>query len=122
MSHVCTIETRVRDIGALRAACRRLGVTEPVLETVELFSAKATGYCVRLPGWRYAVVTDLANGQLQFDNFQGRWGEQAELDKLLQAYACEATKLEARRKGHTWTEQHLADGSIKLTLAVGGAA
>ena len=56
MSHVVSIETRVRDIGALRAACRRLGVTEPVLETVQLFSGKETGYCVRLPEWRYPVA------------------------------------------------------------------
>ncbi len=122
MSHVVSIETRVRDIGALRAACRRLGVTEPVLETVQLFSGKATGYCVRLAGWRYPVACDVENGQLKFDNFQGRWGEQAQLDKLLQAYACEMTKIEARRKGHTCTEQHLADGSIKLTINAGGAA
>jgi hypothetical protein len=39
----------------------------------------------------------------------------------LQAYAVEKTKIEARRKGHAVTEQQLADGSIKLTVQVGGA-
>ncbi len=50
------------------------------------------------------------------------WGEQQYLDSFLQSYAVERAKIEARRKGHTCTEQHLADGSVKLTLNIGGAA
>ncbi len=50
------------------------------------------------------------------------WGDQAQLDRLLQMYAVEKAKLEANRRGHTVTEQALADGSIKLTIQVGGAA
>jgi len=34
--------------------------------------------------------------------------------------AFEQTKIEARRKGHSVSEQSLADGSIKLTVQVGG--
>jgi len=36
--------------------------------------------------------------------------------------AFEKTKLEARKKGHSVLEQPLEDGSIKLTIHVGGAA
>ena len=50
------------------------------------------------------------------------WGQQQELDRFLQAYACEKTKIEARKKGHTVSEQMLADGSIKLTIQVAGGA
>jgi len=120
MSHVVSIETEIRDIGALRAACRRLGLTQPALETAQLFSEKVTGYCVQLPEWRYPVVCDLANGKVNFDNYGGRWGEQRQLDALLQAYAAESVKLQARRQGHSVREQSLADGSIKLTINVGG--
>jgi hypothetical protein len=49
------------------------------------------------------------------------WGEQKHLDAFLQAYAVEKAKIEARRKGHSVTEQSLADGSIKLIVRVGGA-
>ena len=83
---------------------------------------QATGYCVRLPDWRYPVVCDTECGRILYDNFEGRWGEPCELDRLMQAYACERAKLEARRNGHTVTEQPLADGSIKLTVHVGGNA
>lgn len=36
--------------------------------------------------------------------------------------AFEKAKLEARKQGHTVREQPLSDGSIKLTVQVGGAA
>ncbi len=36
--------------------------------------------------------------------------------------AVEKARSEARRQGHTVTEQSLADGSIKLVVQVGGGA
>ena len=123
MSHIVTIETEVRDVAALRSACRRLGLDEPVQEATQLFSGEATGYCVRLPDWTYPIVCNLAAGELKFDNFGGQWGEQKELDRFLQAYAVEMSRLAARRRGHTCSEAQLADGSIKLTVqVVGGSA
>ena len=120
MSHIVSVETEIRDIGALRAACRRLDLTEPTLETTQLFSEEVTGYCIELPGWRYPVVCDLANGTVNFDNYGGRWGEQRQFDTLLQAYAAESVKLQARKQGHSVREQSLADGSLKLTVEIGG--
>ena len=122
MSHIVTIETQVRDAAAVQAACQRLALAAPRQETVKLFSGEATGLTVRLPKWHYPVVCDLASGRLHFDNFGGRWGKQAELDRFLQAYAVEKARSEARRQGHTVTEQSLADGSIKLVVQVGGGA
>ena len=122
MSHIVTIETQVRDAMAVQAACQRLALPAPRQETVRLFSGEATDLTVRLPKWHYPVVCDLASGRLNFDNFGGRWGEQQHLDRFLQAYAVEKTRLEARRQGHSVTEQSLADGSIKLVVQVGGGA
>src|SRR5215472_1992539 len=116
MSHIVNIKTRLTDPAALAAACRRLGLSEPVQGTAKLYSASATGLIVRLPGWEYPVVVDTATGTVAFDNFGGAWGEQKELDKLLQAYAVEKARIEARRAGHMVVEQPLADGSIKLTI------
>ena len=104
MSHIVTIATQVRDLEALRAACRRLNLLEPTHETVRLFSGEATGVAVQLPDWQYSVVADLATGTLQYDNFNQRWGKQEHLDKFLQAYAVEKATIEARRRGHTVTE------------------
>ena len=87
-----------------------------------LFSGEIEGLAVQLPDWVYPVVCDTTTGKLAFDDFGGRWGDQKELDKFLQAYASERVKIESRRTGHVVTEQQLADGSIKLTVQVGGAS
>ena len=122
MSHVVQIETEVRDAVAVGAACQRLKLEAPTQGTAKLFSSSATGVIVNLPGWRYPAVFDTHSGQACYDNYGGRWGEQVQLDHFLQGYAVEKAKLEAHKKGHTVTEQALADGSIKLTVSVGGAA
>jgi hypothetical protein len=113
------IKTKVTDPAALAAACRRLALEPPVQGTAELFSGHATGLLVKLPGWLYPIVADT---QIKFDNYGGSWGKQSELDKLLQAYAVEKARAEARRVGHSVTEQPLSDGSIKLTIQVAGGA
>ena len=90
--------------------------------TFQLFSASAAGLGVRLPGWKYPVICQVDSGELAYDNYGGAWGDPAELHRFLQAYAVEKARLEAHRSGHTITEQPLADGSLKLTIHVGGAA
>ena len=122
MSHIVTIKTEIRDPTALAAACRRLGLSEPVRGTARLFTSEAEGLIVNLPDWRYPVVIDTDAHQVQYDNYGGQWGNQSELDRLLQAYTVEKTKIESRRAGYTVTEQPLSDGSIKLTIQTGGAA
>ena len=122
MSHIVSIQTEIRDPVAIRSACDRLRFPEPVFGEVKLFSSFATGWAVQWPEWRYPVVFDVNTAKLAFDNFGGRWGDTKQLDCFLQGYAVEKAKLEARRNGHTITEQLLGDGSIKLTVNVGGAA
>jgi hypothetical protein len=122
MSHIVSIKTRVTDPVALCAACRRLGLTEPEQGTARLFAMEASGLIVKLPGWLYPAVVDTQSGAVKFDNYNEAWGKQAELDRLLQAYAVEKARIEARRVGHTLTEQPLADGSIKLVIQVGGGS
>jgi hypothetical protein len=119
MSHIVTVKTQMRDGVALAAACRRLGLAEPMRETVQLFSGQATGLAVRLPNWQYPVVVDVEAGEVHFDNFNGEWGEQSALDRLVQSYAVEKARLEARRKGFACSETTLQDGSIKLQILEG---
>ena len=122
MSHIVSITTEIRDAEAVRAACSRLGLPTPVEGTTRLFSGEATGLAVQLPDWKYPVVCELSNGSVQYDNYGGRWGQQQELDSLMQAYAVEKARIEARRHGHSVTETELQDGSIRLQIQIGGAA
>jgi len=43
LSHIVIIKTEVRDAEAVRDACKRLGLTEPVQGTARLFEGEATG-------------------------------------------------------------------------------
>lgn len=118
MSHIVQIETQVRDPLAIQAACRRLNWPAPEQRTAKLFTQEVTGLAVELPDWLYPVVCNTATGELQYDNFGGRWGDEAHLHRFLQAYAVERAKLEARKQGHSVQEQTLADGSIRVQIGV----
>jgi hypothetical protein len=122
VSHIVTIQTEVRDRAAVEAACARLNWPGPTLGTARLFTTQSTGLIVMLPNWRYPLVCQVETGALAYDNFSGRWGEQQQLDRFLQAYAVEKTLLEARKQGHDVLEQTLADGSVQLTIQVGGGS
>ena len=122
MSHIVSLRTEIRDAAVVRTACQRLGLHEPIQGTTRLFSGEATGLAVELPNWQYPVVADLATGQLKYDNFGGRWGDQQHLDRFLQIYAVEKARAEARLRGYLCTETCLPNGAIKLTIQVAGGA
>jgi hypothetical protein len=119
MSHIVSIQTRLRDPAAVAAACRRLGLPAPAQGTARLYGGQASGLLVQLPGWQYPAVIDTASGAVRYDNFEGRWGEQAHLDRFLQAYAVEVVRLEARKKGYQVSEQALQGGAIRLQIVEG---
>ena len=120
MSHIVSIQTKVHDPVAVAAACARMNLAAPVQGTAKLFSGEATGLVVQLPDWQYPAVIDTQTGQVQYDNFEGNWGDQRHLDRLMQTYAVEKARLEARKKGYQVNEQQLQDGSIKLQIIEGG--
>jgi hypothetical protein len=74
---------------------------------------------VQLPGWEYPAVIDTLTGTIRYDTYEGQWGNQQHLDRLIQMYAVEKAKLEARRRGYAVQEQQLQDGSIRLNIVEG---
>ena len=119
MSHIVTVQAKVHDPVAVAAACQRLNLAPPQQGSARLFSGEAQGLLVQLPGWQYPVVIDTLSGVIHYDNFEGRWGDQEQLDRFLQLYAVERATLEARKKGYTVSEHSLQDGSIKLNILEG---
>jgi hypothetical protein len=119
MSHVVTLQTKIHDPAAVAAACQRLNLAPPQHGTAQLYSGEAEGLLVQLPGWQYPIAIDILSGVIHYDNFEGHWGSQEQLDRFLQLYAVERAKLEARKKGYTVSEQALQDGSIKLNIIEG---
>ena len=120
LSHIVQITTEVKSEAAVQAACRRLNLTPAKHGTFELYNSTETGLGIELYKWRYPLVANVETGNLKFDNYGGRWGDQECLDQFLQRYTVEAATIAARKEGHSVTEQSLEDGSIKLTVTVGG--
>jgi hypothetical protein len=119
LSHIVSIQTKVHDAAAVATACARLGLQAPVQGTARLFSGEATGLLVQFPGWQYPAVIDTLTGVVRYDVFGGHWGDEQHLHLFLQAFAVEKTKIEARKRGHTISEQQLANGSIRLQIVEG---
>jgi hypothetical protein len=121
VSHIVEISAEVRDPAAVAAACKRLALPEPAHGTARLFEGEASGLLVKLPGWLYPVVVDVGSATLRYDNYNGLWGSGEHLDRFLQIYAVEKARIEAQKRGHSVVERPLEDGSILLTVGVGGA-
>ena len=119
MSHLVTVKTKVHDPDAVAAACRRLHLAAPVQGKAQLFSGEVNGLIVQLPEWQYPIVIETQSGQLQYDNYDGAWGNQQQLDHFMQMYAVEKAKIEAHKKGMIVSEQSLQDGSIRLQMSEG---
>ena len=119
MSHIVQIKTEVRDANAVSAACKRLGLEQPVAGHHVLFAGQsADGLAVKLPGWSYPAVFNVETGSAHYDNYNGHWGEQKHLDAFLQAYTVEKAIYEAQKGGYSVYEETLPDGSIKLNIMV----
>lgn len=118
MSHIVTIRTQVRDPLAIQSACSRLKLPAPVYGPAKLFVTEKTGWVVKLTGWIYPIVCNTNTGEIDADSYEGQWGDPERLSKFLQAYAVEKAKIEARKAGHTASEQLLADGSIRVCVQV----
>jgi len=122
MSHFTTVETQIRDIGALRKACTEMGLTLAS-------ECEARGYggnrhrgefVIRLkgpydialnrqPDGSYGLTTDWWDGHVEKE-------VGSDYGRLLQLYAVHKTQIEARKRGRTCRRSQLKDGSIKLVL------
>ena len=125
MSHFTSVQTQIKDIAALRSACKELGIE--VLENTQArgYSTNTTkgDYVIRLkgpydvalnkqPDGTYGLTTDWWDGHVEKE--MG-----ANFGRLLQLYGVHKTMIESRKRGRLVRRQAQADGSIKLTI--GGA-
>lgn len=121
MSHFTTIKTQIKDIEALRSACKEMGLT--LLQNAEargFAENKLKGdYVIQLKGPydvalnkegdAYGLTTDWWSGHVEKEvgsNF----------GKLLQLYGVHKATMEARKKGLGVLRRAKQDGSIKLIL------
>jgi hypothetical protein len=100
MSHIVTIASEMTNEEMIRKAAGQLGyAVEHKSGYVFYDGTVKTGVFVSLPGWRYPVCIE-DSGKLFFDNYEGAWGNIAELKTFQNEYALidVTEKLEAQKK------------------------
>ena len=124
MSHFTTIQTQIRDVDALEAACAELGV-ELLRDTAARGFANSTRHgelVVRLKG-PYDIAVNRATPEAPYELSTDWWNGHVEHEvgpnygRLLQLYGVHKTMREAAKKHLRVTRRQESDGSIKLTLA-----
>jgi hypothetical protein len=123
MSHFTTIETQIKDIEALRAACQEMGISLlPDSEARGYSQNKIKGdYVLRLkgpydvalnhqPGGSFGLTADLWAGHVEREVGKN-------YGRLLQLYGVHKAMSEARRKGLLVKRSQRNDGAIKLVIA-----
>lgn len=88
-------------------------------QSVKLYQGNYNGIAVKLDGWNYPVVIDTNKGELAYDNFNGSWGKQEQLDTLLQEYVKQEAIDVYSAQGYMVDElntQYLPNGDLELHL------
>lgn len=135
MSHIVTIKTELRDLQAIRAACKRLGWTfvegqrtyawygrymgdSQLPEGIAVDQLGKCDHAIRVPGASYEIgLKATGKGYAPLWDYWHTGGLPTNAGaRLAQAYAVEKARAEARRQGHTVSERQLADGSVQLTI------
>ena len=98
MSHIVTIRTELRDVEAIKAACRRLEVPDPEFGKTEIFQKEVEGLLVRLPDWIFPICVQPKNGEILYDNYNGQWGDEKHLHRLWSS-SMPSRKLRSKRGG-----------------------
>jgi len=127
MSHFTTIQTQIRDIAALRAACQEMGLTiDENAEARGYYESKRQhgDFVIRLKGPYDIAVNKQQDGTYGFttdwyDNHVER-EVGTNYGRILQLYGVHKARIEAQKKGYTVRRCLLGDGSIKLLI--GGVA
>lgn len=122
MSHFASVQTQIRDIGALRGACTELGLVLAEIAVARGYGSNTIkgDLVIRLKGpydiavnkqedGNYGLITDWWNGHVERE--VGK-----DYGRLLQLYAVHKAQIEARKKGLTVRRQALGDGSVKLVI------
>lgn len=106
-SHTTKIKVEYSDPDQLRLAVQAMGGTWLGMGTHDLYESNATGYGWTLPGWTFPIVQS-KTGELHYDDYKGRWGNVADLQRLKSEYAASKTELECVKLG--WQCERTAEG------------
>ncbi len=123
MSHFTSIDIEIRDLEALRSACRELSLPFEADTTARGYagSTRKAEHVIRLNGPYDVALTRRKNGtfKVEADFWEGHVEKELgpRMGRLRQLYAVHKATREARRKGYRVQRQCLPDQTIRLCIA-----
>tara|TARA_R110000824_G_scaffold169601_2_gene346732 strand:+ start:472 stop:1017 length:546 start_codon:yes stop_codon:yes gene_type:complete len=123
-SHTLKVSIEFRDLDILKIAADRVGAESIGLGTHQIFDAASiNGFAIKLDQWAFPIVVNVddngeTTGEISYDNYGGKWGDLAQLDRLKGAYAVEIARQTAEAQG--WYCEDQQDGSIVIYHNAGG--
>ncbi len=120
MSHTQTIKILVKDKLAFRETCSNdnelVGWSDQDSDHTLFDGTSANGMYVHFKGWSYPVIFT-KDGEAKYDNYEGRWGSQARLNKFTQQYSACAARNAGLRDGFAHLGTTEQNGNIVVRMA-----
>lgn len=118
MSHTIEAKTTLIRKDVLVKTCKQFGYDVRLNTNHTNFDkTKCFGHVVKFPEWRYPVVFNEVSQTAQYDNFRGKWGKQAVMDKFMQQYGAnlaEQSLVELGIPAEMIYRQELDNGTINV--------
>lgn len=116
MSHTTTIELEIKSLTALKTACHETSTPYEEMTSVRLYDGTIIEDCFAFTpsGWKYLVAAK--DGAMRYDNYEEKWGSDAELNSVKQRYAVNVQKEAARSRGYRVREERMTGGKVKLVV------
>jgi hypothetical protein len=109
MSHTVKVKVELKDKSLLGTAVVEMQGTVLGEGTHRLYQGNETGFGFTLPKWSFPLVLK-DNHELAFDDYNGSWGDRADVEHLTQRYAIHAAKQAAEAQG--WLTERVDGGLI----------
>ncbi len=121
MSHFTKIQTQIKDIAALKAACGELKLDLVQDEVVRGYTKRDAAYVIKLNG-AFDVGLELDAATQSWGLVYDKWNNYVHSElgtdcgKLIQRYAVCKVEMEARKKGLSVFRKYMDNGNIQVVL------
>lgn len=118
MSHTVTTKVEYKNLQNLESAVLAMGGQVIGEASHNLFQhSNVQGWGFRLPGWQYPLVLT-KEGELKYDDYNGRWGNPKDLEGLKGRYIMNQHKQTAADYG--WVCEEQTNGTLLMHDPAGG--
>lgn len=119
MSHTlkATAKMNHKELELIKKVGKNLGIKVEEVKNYKMYDGNiVSGIAIHLKNWKYPAILTSDN-KLVYDNYNGAWGKETELDTFNNEYAAEKQRRFMREHGIQWEEyKNESTGEIEITM------